>query len=111
MFKSLFEDYIRGQRSQEPSTFADHCRRIVKCAVYDGIYDIRDLEVLLIAFFGNETSMIESKSHTKVAVTATTDELPSTRLFTNYNGNISPQQDSGRSTSLQSRRDANTSGL
>jgi hypothetical protein len=96
MFKLLVVDFFRGQPLQKPTSFAEHCKRVVKCAVYDGIYEVVDLEVALVAMFGNDTLMIESKSDTKIAVTATSDKSPSARLFANYNGPHPPHQDCGK---------------
>jgi hypothetical protein len=95
-FKGLIKEFLQGQTVHNPRTLTEHCRRILRCAVYDGIYEVQNLETALIALFGHETLMIESKSNTKVAVTATSNKLPSARLFTNYNGPDLPQQDSGK---------------
>lgn len=80
-FKSLTKTFFAGQ--QKPSTLTEHCHRIMKCAVYGGIYEVHDLEAVFIALFGDVTLMIESISGAKVAVTAISDGLPSTRLFVN----------------------------
>jgi len=82
-----------------------YLRHLLKCWFSDGYYDVRRLEASLKDNFGLNQRMFDyrqTKSDTKIAVTATTISDATPYIFSNYNGTGQRQRDCGKTT-LQKR--------
>lgn len=97
----IFQKLIR-QVFQRPTRGSDsifqYVRRLIRCWLRDGYYNVRALEAFLKEYFGFERRMFdysEGTSDTKIAVTATTISDASAYLFSSYNGSGARSKDCG----------------
>ena len=97
-FKSLTHQFFTKAHSTDPSVVHTVVRAF-KCWLTDGLYDEKAFEETLIAHYGNNAKLFDSRympaSGPKVAVTATTVRNTSTRVLSNYNGITTLKRDAG----------------
>jgi hypothetical protein len=101
-FRTLTHQFFTHAHVPETSLMNNIVRGF-KCWLADGLYDEKAFEDTLIAHFGSDAKLFDSKymqaSGVKLAVTATTVRNASARIFTNYNGMITRAKDIGNSSS------------
>lgn len=97
VFKDLTKAFF-GLKPR-PESWSLGVRRMLRCWLKDGLYDVKALEKALIDHFGHNMRMFDNYFPRalgfKVAVTATNIGNASTFLFSNYNGVGTRNGDSG----------------
>lgn len=98
IFDALTKQFFRREKSSSTGIMK-RVRRVIKCWISDGCYEVEELEAALRQKFGEQQKVFDHTSHpasTKVAVTATliSDAFPV--LFSNYNGTMARSKNCGK---------------
>lgn len=97
-FEALSRQFFQA-RQHRRFGFCRYIRRLLKCWLTDGYYNVDALEAALKASFGPHERMFgasQSPYGTKVAVTATSISDASPFIFSNYNGQTTRARDCGK---------------